>query len=673
MSDKLDIDLMQGLKENGLTFKGLSEGKVVAEDNNGQQFDINVNDFLKSHGISPEQVGSITYNDTKSALNEAPQSLSTLDRAKLSVGNDKGKLKYLKDKFEDAAIDEENGIVVKENGAWKKLDPSGVSQYFRDPWELSRDIADLSDIGINAAATAYGAAKGTAAGAVGGPVASAITGVIGAAQGGAVAGGLRTSLGRLVGTYDSTPEEQLKDIGLETLLSAGGQGVALGAKPVLGQLVKASKWIVNKGGDAAVDGIASVLGTTTNTGAGTMKTVIENAPAYSSRMKSFASKAASSEDIINMAANSQIKNTDTLLDTAAKELPKKYGQLLDQLGNKADGLSVNMKDVLSISAQNLEEQGFGKIIQQGKRYSFQPFTSDEIAARTLQGLPVESLDKTATKEINEIINRISPFSQINTKGKSAVKALTTVNKTINEVSNDLYKSNASPTTLRAVSKISEGFKNGVSKQFENAGLAKDYGNLQGIYTQYGNAVSSARSILRSEKGSETLANQLVSAAGKNMTAKGNVAQLVELAGPLGEKAYKDIVLDDAVKKTASWAPKWGLLNIGLAGAGLASGGMAAVLSPVAIPAATAFSPRIAATTLSKVGSGTSAIKNGAVQYGMKALDFFKGRTPQQLEQIVKNPQLFQAIFREAVVNLGQEEANTMKLLQDNGAIPNGQR
>ena len=186
--------------------------------------------------ISPDDIDSMqdlqSYADGQSPLtpiNRSPLDLS--DRVKLSLGNKVGKLNYLKQRFDGAEIDKHGNFLINDGGSWYRADPDFLGD--GDAWqrtkEIIADMADLSDIGVVTAGQIGGAAAGATVASptiAGVPAAAIAGGALGAAAGGA----LKSRLGRLVGTYSASPEEEIKDAALEGVLGLGGEVVGLGAK-----------------------------------------------------------------------------------------------------------------------------------------------------------------------------------------------------------------------------------------------------------------------------------------------------------------------------------------------------------------------------------------------------------------------------------------------------------
>lgn len=169
------------------------------------------------------------------------------NRIKLSFGNKSPEqtVKYLEADYGVGNVTQsKSGAIVvknKKDGAWYQLDPEGGGQgdFVDRALERTRDVlADNADI---AASVGLGIATAVAAA----PLAAGLTGLAAVGGAGAVgaaagAGGAmgRVLMGRLVGTYEATPEEMLRDIAVETLISAAGGSFIPGAKWGAGELSK---------------------------------------------------------------------------------------------------------------------------------------------------------------------------------------------------------------------------------------------------------------------------------------------------------------------------------------------------------------------------------------------------------------------------------------------------
>lgn len=674
---KATIDVPSMLKEQGFDLVDISDsGSLIVRTPDGSEGEVDVNgmvnDLLSKQGVDPTQYDlDIQINDPKTAFAKA--AVDVEDRAKLSVGNTKGKLGYLANKFgkENVALDEEKGLVVKKNGAWMQVDPSGLNQYIDDPWELTRDLADLLDIGVNIAGTTYSAGKGAIGGSLVAPGPGTIVGgLVGAGLGGGASGGIRTLLGKAVGTYDATDDEMLKDIALESLLSMGGQAVGYGVKPTLGVIGKGLSKLKNSADDATKSVISGAYGQLTGAGQEAMETVIERPGEWSAALKQYSKNVKNGSEIAAKAFDDGVANTEQLLDIAVKKLPQKYASLMDDLSKSANisKLSVNTDDILNGAAKSLEESGFGKVVTEGDNVIFKPYSQSEFVMRQSQGLPTELLDDTAVKEINSIVKTLSGFGGNKISGKAAANTLIGMNRTLNQLSRDALKGSVAPATERAISNVSAAYKNGVREAFNNADLALEYKAMQDIYSQYGDFVNMARSALknRSPEALDNIFKRISSSSIKSRGTKRAVNELVDLVGEEGSELLSKIAINHAVSKTAEWAPRMGLVSGVALGSTLAGGASVGLGGGAA--ALTQSSPRFVANQLAAgaqamkaIGAGTKAVANPLIKYGLSTVDMLKSLSPAAMNELLRNSNLMQSVIM-APIQATQGEVEDTQLM-----------
>jgi hypothetical protein len=182
-------------------------------------------------------------SDSMKAIQKSP--LSFGDRTALAVGNDRGRLNYLKKRYEDARLDKD-GFKVKKDGLWYAADPEGRGE--GSAWDKTKElVTDITaDIIPELTHTAAGALAGLitigkASTGVGIPASIAGAGLLQAtAQAGSSA--VMSSLGRYYGTYQAEPLEQMLDITKEAAL-AGVMGHVFkpGAKNIGQEISKSMK------------------------------------------------------------------------------------------------------------------------------------------------------------------------------------------------------------------------------------------------------------------------------------------------------------------------------------------------------------------------------------------------------------------------------------------------
>lgn len=319
----------------------------------------------------------------QSAINKSP--LSALDRFKLSMGNEAGNIDYLKKRFDavqpilDAEGKPTSELAVMQNGKWYRTDANNgdirdaydlAKAYVQNPSEFLGDLADLGPMGIAAgiAATPAGAGLAAAGGTLGVAGAAAAAG----ASVGALTAGIRTSLGRIVGTYDATPEEQVKDIAFETLLNAAGNTIAVGVKPtakwVAGRLESiADAFTDTKLGGAAINAPKAAFKkvfSALSVGEDNFDTMLEHPLKVRSTME--AAHQASGGNVSayhDQITGQQIEQVKRIAQGARGTLTQIYGKMKDKLLQSVpETFSANYDDAIQSSYAGALEKGIGKII-----------------------------------------------------------------------------------------------------------------------------------------------------------------------------------------------------------------------------------------------------------------------------------------------------------------------
>lgn len=161
---------------------------------------------------------------SQTAINESP--ISYEDRLKLSVGDMSGKVKFLKDNYGEVQRTKSGDLTVKYNNVWHRVDPDTFDM--SDPWKMTKEIVgDMADLAPTLVKTGAQVGAAVLTGGASLPAQLAASGAIGSAG-----KGVESVLGRLVGTYQGSDEDILKDVALEGLINVGaGAAFALGVKP----------------------------------------------------------------------------------------------------------------------------------------------------------------------------------------------------------------------------------------------------------------------------------------------------------------------------------------------------------------------------------------------------------------------------------------------------------
>ncbi len=667
------------LDSQGLKLTGREGDALLVETSDGKSGKFIPSEFLQGQGVNPKDI-SLEINTVDNPIPDSPVGL--FDRVKLSLGNERGGVEYLKRKFEGVTYNPDQGILVKDKGAWHKVDPD---QLGGDPWSLSEAIADTAEFvggstlqvagsGIAVAqaapAVAAGAEAGAGVGSAFGPVGAAAGAAIGggavsiaaAGIGGAAGKAAASSvLGRLVGTYKPVDaQDELEDIGLEGLFAAGGQALALGAKPALKSAVQAFKNIGKWGSETTKDALAATLGRTTAAGEEATRYMFDNADDVARTIKSLRPESKGTADLISKAASKQVEASTHWLEKANAALPTKFGEMLDDLAKQADevGFKVNVGERVSSALSQFEEKGFGRVVK-GRLL---PLSEEQVAERFAQGLPVEALDQETFKQVAQIYEAVRPFSKVGElQGGQAAKALAKMNKLINSTFSD----NLPPVVARAKGVMSSATKQEIGEAFEKAGLQTQWAGMNQLYQRYGDAVGTARKLLQSDGGPERFYQSLFSGAGKKATLKGEADLLEELAGEVGTQARRRITNLEAAKRFAPILPKLGLAQTAAGSAGTysaLSGGFVATNPVTTALIASTFSPR----TMLNATRGYKAMSAPASKYALTLVQALKTLPPASLKKALADPHIIRGAAQETMKAMYGEDEEVMRILQEGG-------
>ncbi len=637
----------QGIRVVGATAPGVYD--VESED--GTVGSLDLNEVLKGQNIDPRTV-EYEVNTPGEATDISPVDL--LDRGKLMLGNAQGKIGYLKTRFEDVKYDADKGLVVKNHGLWQTVDPAGLGG--GDAWEMTKelvkDVVDLGDVALSGVLSGAGASAGAASGLFTMGSSSIPGAMAGAAAGGAAAEGIKTSLGRLAGTYDATPMEQLQDVGIEALLNLGGEGVALGAKATLKQVGKAFKAMAANTPEASKTILSEAMGKATGVGAQTTRTMLEQTDDVVKELTKAKAVGRSTGEVIDHIRSSQIDTAQNILEKAPAALSKGFGELKAQLVDAAGSMpKVNVGGLATDSLASLEQAGLLKRVvtkaaDGSARTTFQ--VMDDITAIEMRnaGKAAEILAPATQKELKPIIAQLNRFTAMGEfEGKTAAGHLMDLKRTVN----DIYRDQVGPATPAGVKSLLTKFRGDFAQRvggvFDAAGLTPAYLKTAQIYEKYADAVAMARRMAQHENGAENFVKKLVSDSGANKTLKDLAKDMADLLGEEGKAMINSINVKEAAKGFSTLLPRMGLSpHVALGAAGAAT----AVAGPAALGAAAATSPRLALNT---------------VIYGKKALGLIQSLPVPQRFGLLQDPELLETFFRTTFSASMEQERMTEQLAQ----------
>lgn len=670
-----DFDLDGYLKQQGLQILEADPGsrKLVVKTPDGQEGDFDVDSLLKSYGLNEPGKVAVKFNAPDSPVQSSP--VDFVDRMKMGFGNTKGNIGYLEKEFGKGNVqfNPDHGLVVNTKGLWHAVDPNLLGP--GDAWDKTKRIAsslggfrgnkdlagDIAELGPELLNTVLVGGATAAATVMSGGAAT----IPAALAAGGVSGAIRTRLGRLVGTYEATEEEHAADIALEMLFSAGGQGVAMAAKPAMGAFVNAAKNAGKNLSAGSRSAFVKVFGGLTKAGDEATEYMLDNAPRLGATVAKYANGAKDVSAAVSNAAQDKVSTLTQFLDDSAKALPRKYGELLDDVVKNSGkkNLAVDYKTMIDDTFKTLEVEGLGSVDKATGQFKLhgEDNLAELLSAAGDGSVTVDPSEARLIKQLLRSLKAASNTPQQN--GQAAAKSLRKFEQILNGVSESAYSKASQPTKM-IIGKVKAAYKNSVGDQFEKAGLREEYTNLSRLYTQYGDAVSSARQYLSgNEAGIETLAKQLVSAPGQRVTQKALRDTLVDLTGQQGIDHLDKFSLLHATEKFLPQAPSLGLIQAMALGMTVAGPGTGKVLGGMAIagsmPRTVMNATRVAQKTVSPVTTGLKTLG--------QAVDLMKSLPKGRVKELLANDQLFMQLVRPAITAPMMESQIKETLIQKAGA------
>lgn len=585
------------------------------------------------------------------AVNKSP--LSVVDRLKMSVGNKMGNYKYLKENYTDVKIDKYGNFVVQKDGLWHKVDPVGGGD--GDAWERTKevvkDMADMGDVAISTAGMTAGAVLGGARGAPAGPVGIAVMGASGAGIGGEVAEGLKTSLGRLAGTYEATPEEQIKDIGWEGMLAMGGEIIPLGVKPKYENMSNALKKY-GAANNTARETLATVWGDLMGKPKWTIRRAIDNpeeiipkadmaVQRYQSIIKETGGRtsALSPVDVIQ---DHQVRAAQNLAVRGDQALKAQYRKdMNDLLKGVGDNFSANPRDAVESTMLELQNAGWGKVTTEpGRPPKFQLMSDKEIA--NMVGAPEKELPKIygeKTREsLQDLVNVLNQYGQFGPmKGRGGAEKTLELRKAIKQSMDNLFDADVPGEAKAVATKVKNMLNEKLGKPFADAGLGEDYIKMNQNYAERKDLVDLFKkaSDSKNPQDLENLVKKLSSGVGKYRSLKTAGSFL----GPEGNSRMQSILDWEAAKSFVDFGPS------------TFQGGTG--------------------TTAARIGGAMTGQSNPRlvgreIQYGSKMVDTLKNMGPKQLDALMRNDVALRTFFQIGAQGMQSEDEALQNLLQSAG-------
>lgn len=445
--------------------------------------------FYQLSGIDPldkeyERIAKIA--DGSSPLKPIRLSpLSMGERIELVTSDRKGALEKLKEKYEDAQVDRKGNYLVKNEGLWHQVDPEfgGDGDAYEMTKEIMKDIPELVPEGLKLAAGIIGTRFG---GSLGGRAAQA--GAVTAMELG------RTSLGKWLGTYKSTPLEQTRDLGLEFLVNLGSSYIMPGEKPTPDHLAKGLEGI-NKSLSAlpaqertqAKMALSNNIAVMTQTAPEKVLMAIDNAPEVtqivkSARNKRFLNEAQEEikrdsidkvEQIADNAKRFLNRQWENLSSTTEKEVPNDFkidsGLVTREV--QAPALDSGLFKVVNKEGKELAVDS-ASFAQKGVPSGYKLEIRSPKELRELQSSNKSVVDLANNKDAYRIlkeyfdtVNNLSNFGTL--QGKEGFKQVLKMKKTIDGLGQQLQvKAKESGIDLASVN-LAQGHANLNNALFKN--------------------------------------------------------------------------------------------------------------------------------------------------------------------------------------------------------------
>lgn len=655
-----------------------------------------------AHGLSPD-----------APLNKSP--LRFEDRFNLALGNKAGNVKKLQTMFEDVQDDGEGNLVVKKDGLWHRVDGNTFGD--ADAWSATKGImkglgagvAALSDftgttggrklaksivkgdavaeetLGELAENAPMGAAIGTAvaAGALTGGLGLAGFAAAGAnAAGAASAAGIletaRTSLGRLEGTYEATPEQQLKDIGFEMLLNFGGTFIPGAVKPTAQLLGRQMPSVAKRLGSipaASREVIKQFYGKLTGVGAENIDTLLAHGDDVGGMMRKLGEQFPDSAGYVDEVRRIQIR--------AVKETAETADQMMKSLWNRNQEAVVNhvgasftagADDIAHTVLSSSLDSGFTYVQKAGSTsplpldaalelittsggklpagYRFATRTPQQLEKFILEGggrgleeagsIVFGPKNREALKMVADFYNTVGKLGSLKGKtGPEAAKQLLQMSKVLDDITWQ-FGSVADDMGLSSLkvhmAKAHEMVRGAVAQRFSGAGVAEKFSKLNGEYSMMkgtmADILEARQKYSRGIAGEEVfdrLLTKITSRAGANVPAKDTFNGALKLATERRlPEAAKLAQLQKTVRVAQAARAFNPLLGDGMlaqgsltfaAGSALFNPAMAATLAA----GAAIRSPRLAMTTTNLVNTA------------WKGKQFLSTLTGKGVERLVSDP------------------------------------
>ncbi|NIO44981.1 MAG: hypothetical protein GTN36_05520 [Candidatus Aenigmarchaeota archaeon] len=705
---KPSIHIQPLLDQSDISFSSIDEstGNYKFKSNNSEEeFELNEKELKNlvietTREIDPNfkipKDFSIDINTPETALDtESP--LSLMERASLSFGNIKGKQKFLKEKFEDVKFTDK-GIIVKDKGVWKQIDPTGLGNgsALDLAEEFAGDIADwMGETPIFAGALAT---SPTLAGTVGGA---------------SVGAGVKFAFGKMLGTYDASPEELVTDIGMEAALATLGYGVGSIATKVGPKMFEATSKVFNPSlarkvipknldnmSNDAKDILASILNFTTRKSPVSINRLINNSDEVLKEMDLLIKNSPKKTGINEIKSNvilDSIRPIKASLQALKKTDSKIFEDLQEQIF-KAKDINKYTFDGFDAALDTFYKELKENSAIADSFLKINPKTNQILGVKSESQIfkTIGSLDIDSSLAINDVrrsLQEVLKFQKRKStqaaskgfnRGRKAAEDILEVKRAVQQLYHESDVSSKMQGKMSApihnfINKIDESFMNlpeagkAYKKTMEHWKGTTDMINTTG---QLGAAsrTQTVNKILRSDKNIEIFINKLISNEGKNPIDKAlfNTLEDYVTNKKLGaahsrvfNKTLNKLAAADMYEKVPTTQNLAGAaaLAAGAVVGTTATGGPLAGLATAGV-AASVISPRFAARNVGRLLRSGETIKRAAniprnvankmLEPLSSTKEFIFRLSPKQKLELRSNPQLLNKLLA-PIFAAGNEE------------------
>lgn len=554
------------------------------------------------------------------------------------------------------------------------------------------DTAVLTAAGVLTAPVSGAASGATLAGRAGYAAAQALKAAGPSALASAASKLGLTSMGKLVGTYDLPPEEQLKEAGFEGLLSMGGvvvpAGVRFGAREVVA--TKAAQAVSNTLQKVSTEKLALVKATFGRL-AGLPEEAFDRLATAGNKVQEFISaKAGTTYDQFADGLNlSSAEDIQTMAKVARRGISEAFdGVYKGAIELVPDNLRVSTRDITHPIFDELVTNGMAVRNEAGE-IALKSF--DDMQKAAVSGgmkktkLADVAFDRETYSFLSELVDTMKTMSDVKglgLRGKEAAEAVINVSKKLKNITMKAAKSGeeaANNDLYTFASKLGRDFQTAVPNAFESAGAKDVAAALGNANKAYGTMLEESASLLKAANDPAHAARLVNSISSKargqfvNRTAVTNTMKtLSEFGGSAGKSAANvmgemlDRVSDRnaAIAFTAPLKSSWGPLRLG----NVLTTGTAAVVGGLAgDPISGAGAGAAAAGTLAVLSN--PRVAKFAAQNALKFNAMLKNIPTEKVAETLANSDILEMGARSIFQAPVQRDQTREQLLQQAGIQP----